>query len=327
MNPSTRRCWRRSSGRGASFWPELVAAVAAAGPAVRRRPRCSPRCGTSCGPAMVTNDSLAPLRALVSGRGRKARVRRRGGAALGGRPGPGALTAARPAGRRRPVVAGRAAAASRRPSPTEAAHARAIQLLERYGVLTREAALGEGIEGGFAGVYPVLRRSRSGAGCGGATSSPASAPPSSPCPAPSTGSARSAATSRVERRREPGGAGRHRPGPALRRRAAVARAPDGRPSRAAGAHVVLVDGRPVAYLERGGHSLVTFPAPPNGPTGRPRLRRLADRGRYRSIEIRTADGVPVRETPVADALRAAGFVEGYRGLVYHPRRSPGNRPR
>src|SRR3546814_3324474 len=41
--------------------------------------------------------------------------------------------------------------------PTEAAHARALQLLERYGVLTREAALGEGAEGGFAGVYPVLK--------------------------------------------------------------------------------------------------------------------------------------------------------------------------
>jgi len=34
---------------------------------------------------------------------------------------------------------------------------RMIQLLERYGVLTREAALGEGLEGGFAGVYPVLK--------------------------------------------------------------------------------------------------------------------------------------------------------------------------
>ena len=34
---------------------------------------------------------------------------------------------------------------------------RALQLLERYGVLTREMALAEGAEGGFAGVYPVLK--------------------------------------------------------------------------------------------------------------------------------------------------------------------------
>src|SRR5690606_18142643 len=43
------------------------------------------------------------------------------------------------------------------PSPTEQAHARAAQLLERYGVLTREATLAEGVEGGFAGLYPVLK--------------------------------------------------------------------------------------------------------------------------------------------------------------------------
>ena len=32
----------------------------------------------------------------------------------------------------------------------------------------------------------------------------------------------------------------------------------GRPSRTAGAHVVLIDGRPAVELERGGRSLVTF---------------------------------------------------------------------
>ena len=44
-----------------------------------------------------------------------------------------------------------------RPDPTIAAHARALQMAERYGVLTREAALGEGAEGGFAGLYPMLK--------------------------------------------------------------------------------------------------------------------------------------------------------------------------
>ena len=44
-----------------------------------------------------------------------------------------------------------------RASATEVAHASALQLLERNGVLTREAALAEGVEGGFAGVYPVLK--------------------------------------------------------------------------------------------------------------------------------------------------------------------------
>ena len=30
-------------------------------------------------------------------------------------------------------------------------------MLDRYGVLTRETALAEGVSGGFAGVYPVLK--------------------------------------------------------------------------------------------------------------------------------------------------------------------------
>src|SRR6202022_4496903 len=42
-------------------------------------------------------------------------------------------------------------------STTEHLHAMAGALLQRYGVLTREAALGENINGGFAALYPVLR--------------------------------------------------------------------------------------------------------------------------------------------------------------------------
>src|SRR5256884_8778441 len=42
-------------------------------------------------------------------------------------------------------------------STTEHLHAMAGALLQRYGVLTREAALGESMTGGFAALYPVLR--------------------------------------------------------------------------------------------------------------------------------------------------------------------------
>jgi ATP-dependent helicase Lhr and Lhr-like helicase len=41
--------------------------------------------------------------------------------------------------------------------PTGAGVAIAGLLLERYGVLTRDAVRGEGVPGGFAGIYPVLR--------------------------------------------------------------------------------------------------------------------------------------------------------------------------
>src|SRR5207245_9377672 len=40
---------------------------------------------------------------------------------------------------------------------TERVHAQALALLQRHGVLTREAAVGEGLQGGFAAIYPVLR--------------------------------------------------------------------------------------------------------------------------------------------------------------------------
>src|SRR5207253_10766223 len=101
-----------------------------------------------------TDGSRAPGRALVGGRA--SRRSPGAGRAGRGRPRPGRLSRLGP-----PSAAGRwslvAPLLEPSPSPTETAHARAMQLLERYGVLTREAALGEGLEGGFAGVYPVLK--------------------------------------------------------------------------------------------------------------------------------------------------------------------------
>src|SRR5262249_7522306 len=44
-----------------------------------------------------------------------------------------------------------------KPSDTERLHALALTLLERHGVVTREAVLAEGTLGGFAVVYPVLK--------------------------------------------------------------------------------------------------------------------------------------------------------------------------
>ncbi len=94
----------------------------------------------------------------------------------------------------------------------------------------------------------------------------------------------------------------------------------GRPARTAGAHVVLADGELVAFVERGAHSLVTFAATsaqPDWPAG---VRWLADSGRRRSVEIRKIDGEPASESRHAATLREAGFVDGYKGLVYRARR-------
>jgi hypothetical protein len=78
--------------------------------------------------------------------------------------------------------------------------------------------------------------------------------------------------------------------------------------------VVLVDGAPGAFLERGAKTLVTFPGLEPGDWV-DALAGLAKDGRVRRIELRAIDGVPAGEHLAADALRAVGFVDGYRGLV------------
>jgi ATP-dependent Lhr-like helicase len=300
--------------RGASFWPELLQAVAAAGLQYDETEVLTALWDLVWA-GHVTNDSLAPVRAMVGGK-----PSRRAPASHGsGRPRPGRLARLGP-----PAAAGRwslvAPLLEPAPSPTETSHARAMQLLERYGVLTREAALAEGIEGGFAGVYPILkaleergavRRGYFVAGLGAAQF------------------ALPGAVDRLRSFRDP-------PPPDEPPRAVVLAATDpaqpfgaslpwpehaegGRPARTAGAHVVIVDGELAVHLERGGHSLVTFDVE----SWPPALRDLVDGGRYRSLEIRKVDGMPVRDDavrPIADELRAAGFVEGYRGLVYRGRR-------
>lgn len=328
--------------RGASFWPELVAAVQSANLDYD---------DTTVLDALwdlvwageVTNDSFAPLRVLAgSKRGKGGKAGSAGGRR---RPRPGRLTRLGP-----PEAAGRwslvAPLLLPAATPTEAAHARAQQLLHRYGVLTREAALGEGAEGGFAGVYPVLkaleerghvRRGYFVSGLGAAQFA-----------LPGAVDRLRAVRSSVDQGRDFGDAepavlvlaatdpaqayGAALPWPDAEALAASSdagsddataksgpRAKAGpRPSRSAGAFVVLVDGVPAVFLERGGRSLVTFPAGrgESAALWAEALTRLVKDGRFRSLEIGKVDGAPVVEDVLAaDALRAAGFADGYRGMV------------
>ena len=297
--------------RGASFWPDLVAAVQAADLPYDEATVLAALWDLVWS-GEVTNDSLAPVRAVVAA---SASRRPRGGTrARRGRPRPGALTPVGP-----PGAAGRWSLVGplRRPgvSATERATARAHQLLDRYGVVTREAALGEGQEGGFAGVYPVLkaleergevRRGYFVAGLGAAQF------------------ALPGAVDRLRTAREPG-ADTADPDPIVLAAtdpaqpygAAVAW-PDtpGRPSRSAGAQVVLLDGRPLVELERGGRSLIAFPGAHDTDAWIAPLKGLVKDGRLRQLEIGRVDGTPIRETPFAERLLAAGFQPGYKGLVY-----------
>jgi ATP-dependent Lhr-like helicase len=89
---------------------------------------------------------------------------------------------------------------------------------------------------------------------------------------------------------------------------------DGRPSRSAGAFVLLDDGVPAAFLERGGKTLTTFEGA-DASRWADGLAALVKDGRLRKIELATIDGVPIHEHPAAQALLAAGFADGYRGLT------------
>jgi ATP-dependent Lhr-like helicase len=256
----------------------------------------------------VTNDSLAPLRSFVSG----ATAKRAGGAARAARsrPRPGRLTRLGP-----PSGAGRwslvAPLLEPAPSTTEVLHAQGLQLLERYGVLTREAALAEGVEGGFAAVYGVLkaledrgqvRRGYFVAGLGAAQF----ALPGAVDRLRSARDADADALPLVLAATDPG-----------QPYGAALAWPDspGRPARVAGALVVLVDGEACAWLDRRGHTLLTFPAAAGHDAWLGALVDLLKDGRVRSLEVRKIDGEPAGTSPWAGPLRAVGFADGYRGLV------------
>ena len=294
--------------RGASFWPDILAAVAAAD-----LPFDDPFVLSALWDLVwsgeITNDSLAPLRALGKKKGRKGKSSSRRG-----RPRVGQMTRLGP-----PTAAGRwslvAPLLSPRPSATEVSHARALQLLERYGVLTREAALGEGAKGGFAGVYPVLkaleergqvRRGYFVAGLGAAQFA-------------LTGAVDRLRAERVDLGALPEAANFVVLGatdPVQPYGAAIAWPENaGRPARTAGALVILADGVPIIYVDKGGKTLLTFGAhQPDGWVDA--LTSIVKNGRMRSLDIAKIDGQPVRESALSAQLEANGFILGYKGLVY-----------
>jgi len=299
---------------GASFWPDLVRAT---GGADERAVLAALWDLVWAGE--VTNDGVTPLRALLAGRPRAPR----------GKPRPGRITRLGP-----PAGAGRWSLVRTLleppANPTELAAARARQLLDRYGVVTREAVRGEGVPGGYAAVYPALRamedggRARRGyfvAGLGAAQfalpgaaerlraeRSVESRGGAEPEPElPRAGVLVLAATDPAQ----PYGAALLWPDPAV--------AGAGRPARAAGAYVALAGGEPLAYLERSSRSVVTFAAAASAPEAWiEAFSTLVKDGRLRRLELHRVDGSPVRETPVAGVLAAAGFVPTPKGLALHP---------
>jgi ATP-dependent Lhr-like helicase len=270
----------------------------------------------------VTNDSLAALRAHTTGAARKAsggRPARRGRPGRLGRIGPAAG-----AGRWSLV----APLLEPRPSDTESAHAAAMQLVERHGVVTREAVLAEGVVGGFASVYGVLkvledrgqvRRGYFVSGLGAAQFALPGA----------VDRLRALRQSDEEHRldaEQPELVTLSATDPAQPYGASLAW-PDtpGRPARIGAALVVLRGGVPLVWHDRRSHHLVTFQAAATDSGWADALVSLVERGAARAVEIRKINGADLREAAelpwVSEAVKDRGFADGYRGLTM--RRSAG----
>ncbi len=303
----------RLASMGASFWHDVVAAVADADGVPPSDKAVLAALWDLVWAGEITNDSLAPVRAFLgSGSvGSSSRSSRR-------RPRVGQLRAQGP-----PQAAGRWSLVGPllqpEPSATQRQTARALQLVERYGVLTREAALGEGISGGFAGVYPMLklleergevRRGYFVEGLGAAQFALPGA----------VDRLRTAAAESHDLDAEPQTVVLAATDPAQPYGASL-RWPEtaGRPARVAGAWVVLVDGEPAVFLERGGKSLVSFPVAFESDRWIDPLKALVSDRRLRALEIGRIDGEPSSASPLAHVFVDHGFVKAYKGLTWNRR--------
>jgi len=250
----------------------------------------------------VTNDAFSPLRAPrlravppPEQRGRRFARRRASGAAVQGR---WSLTA--------PLFANAPAAGPR-------LRAQAELMLERYGIVTRETVLAEGIPGGFSSLYAELgnlellgtaRRGYFVEGLGGAQFAlPGAVERLRSLPYDDGSFLLLAATDPAN----PYGASLPWPKSASGRR----------PARTPGAHVLMRDGAPVIYIERGGRGIVRL-----GELSEEELaaavQALAGEvaaGRLPKLAIEKLDGDPVIGSGHEEALLDAGFSRGPRRLT------------
>jgi ATP-dependent Lhr-like helicase len=267
---------------------------------------------------VATNDAFAPLRAprLTLARAQRDSVRRSTGRAS-------RFGAARRRGGAAAQVQGRwSLTGPLLPDgfdPVTRRRALGELMLERYGILTREQVLAEGLPGGFSAIYSelsqletlgVARRGYFLEGLGGA---------------------QFALPGAVERLRARAGTALEDSPPLVL--AAVdpaqpygaalpwpARVPDAggrRPARVAGAYVVLVGGGAALYLERGGRALQTL-VDGCDPRLQPALSALVEyvqSGGIRRLALEKVDGEPAMSSPLAPELTALGFQEGPRRLT------------
>ena len=285
----------------------------------------------------ITNDTFAPLRAMLGGRAKSTSAPR--ARAYRGRRRPTLPSQSGP-----PSVGGRWSILPLAESDsTLRAAATAEQLLERYGVVTRGAVQVEGVRGGFAGVYRVLSRFEEsgrarrgyfveGLGAAQFATGPtidrlrtyardledderadpdrerqaltlAATDPANPYGAALPWPSEDAP---ADPDAEPGSD----PAPA----ATTTTGRGHRPGRKAGALVTTVDGRLAVYVERGGKSVLTFTDDPADLAVAARSIAGVVRSGLRKLAVERVDGDFVLESQLGSALREAGFTATPQGL-------------
>jgi ATP-dependent Lhr-like helicase len=244
---------------------------------------------------LVTNDTFVPLRTL----GRVSRA-----------PRPRYML---PAGGRWSTIASVMGSPA---AETVRAHTRALMLLERYGVVSREAAAAEALAGGFQSVSGVLRameesgKIRRGHFVDGLTGAQF---------------AHAAAVDRLRAARQDDAAeaevltlsaidpanpyGALLPWPSDAEGGDGDGAPKVRARRVAGAKVVLVRGEPVFFIERGGKKLRLLARADDAliEAALGALKRIAAARRHRQLRIEEVDGVPALHSRWAGLLERGGF--------------------
>jgi ATP-dependent Lhr-like helicase len=270
----------------------------------------------------LTNDTLAAVRTRLGG-GRTSHTRRAATPrARYGRFTRGMATPAATA----PSLPGRwSRLPNRADEDTRRAVLRTEVLLDRYGVLTRGEVAAEGVTGGFAAVYPILRQAEEAGRCrrgyfidglGAAQFGLAGAVDRLRGIANTVASeSRPAGEALVLAATDPA----NPYGAALPWPERIHQADDGKrghqPARKAGALVVSVDGRCVLYVERGGRTLLSF-------TDDADLLRAAAtalaasvrQGALGKLHVEAADGERITGSVLAEALEQSGFRPSPRGL-------------
>ncbi|MDX6667068.1 MAG: ATP-dependent helicase Lhr and Lhr-like helicase [Solirubrobacteraceae bacterium] len=260
----------------------------------------------------VTNDAFAPLRAprLTLARAQRERARRSGRRFSSRRTGADAQ------------VQGRwsltATLLRDAPEPGQRRRALAELLLERYGIVTREQVLAEGVTGGFSTLYDSLtametlgtaRRGYFVEGLGGAQFALPGAVERLRAQREDAADAPPVVLAAVDPAQPYGAA---LPWP---RRAEDAERR--RPQRVAGAYVVLAGAEPVLYLERSGKGVLTLVSEddPRLPAAFAALAGQVRGGRVKRIALERIDGEPIVGSPFGELLIELGFRQSPRALT------------